>query len=242
MNHTKHKDELDKGKAGRSDRLWLSISEAYNDSTNNKQFGEFAFIEDKQIAQFASQFDLSTYFKLDWVKASHWFKEMVTDYDAAMILFTKSGTHSPTFYGYCRNKAETFYYRLYIKSKPDSHKSFGVVLSQEIFSASSVDNINASATPPRASRVAVSMKKKEEAVSRIAESMTAMMVENQNRNSRCSEKMQLERDTGTFYMNIATLPTGARGDAARNFMSDSILTKSEHIQDITKWFEEYPSP
>jgi hypothetical protein len=117
MNHTKHKDELDKEKAGRSERLWLSISEACNDSTNDEEFGEFAFIEDEQIAQFASQFDLSKYLKLDWVKASHWFKEMVTDYDVVMILFTKSGSRLPTFYDYCRNKAATFYYRLYIKSR-----------------------------------------------------------------------------------------------------------------------------
>jgi hypothetical protein len=61
---------------------------------------------------------------------------MVTDYDAAMILFTKYGTHLPDFYGYCKNKAATYYYRLYIMSKPDSHKLFGAVLSQEIFSAS----------------------------------------------------------------------------------------------------------
>jgi hypothetical protein len=60
MNHTKHKDKLDKGKAGKSERLWSSISEAYNDSTtNDEEFGEFAGIEDKQIAQFARQFDLS---------------------------------------------------------------------------------------------------------------------------------------------------------------------------------------
>jgi hypothetical protein len=86
------------------------------------------------------------------------------------------------------------------------------------------------------------MKREEEAMSRIAESMTSTMVENQNRNSRRSEKMQLERDTGAFYMNIATLPTGARGDAARKFMSDSIDTKAERIHEITTWFEEHPSP
>jgi hypothetical protein len=44
MNHaTKHKDKLDRGKAGRSEHLWLPISVAYNDSTNDEEFGEFAF-------------------------------------------------------------------------------------------------------------------------------------------------------------------------------------------------------
>jgi hypothetical protein len=155
MNRTKHKDELDKGKAGRSERLWSSILEAYNDSMNDVEFGEFAFIDDNQIAEFATQLDLSKYLKLDWVKASHWFKEMVTAYNAAMILYTKYGTHSPDFYGYCKNKASTYYYRLYIMSKPESHKSFGAVLSQELFSASSATNTrkaNERAGGPRVAR------------------------------------------------------------------------------------------
>jgi hypothetical protein len=51
--------------------------------------------------------------------------------------------------------------------------------------------MNASATP-WASRAAFSMKKKEEAMSWIADSMTVMMVENQNLNSKPSVKMYLE--------------------------------------------------
>jgi hypothetical protein len=141
------------------------------------------------------------------------FKEIVTNYDVAMILFTKSGTPLPAlFFGYCKNKAATFYYRLYIMSKPDSHKLFGVILSQEIFSASS--NANTIKASRRAGGnnpwVAFSMKKKEEALSRIADSISAVMVENQNRNLKHSKKMRIERDTGGFYMNIVTLSTGAR--------------------------------
>jgi hypothetical protein len=54
--------------------------------------------------------------------------------------------------------------------------------------------------------------------------------------------MELKRDTGAFYMNIVTLPTGARGDASWKFMSKQIDTKAEHIQDISEWFKEHPSP
>jgi hypothetical protein len=240
MNHTKHKDELDKRKSGRNERLWSSISEAYNDTENDDEFGEFAFIDDEQIGEFVSMFDLSKYMQLDWVKATHWFKEMVSDYDAAMILFTKSGNHSPDFYGYCKSKPATYYYRLDILSKPNSHKSFGVVLSEEIFSSSD-DNANSTSTAaPRLG--ANSMKKKEEAMSRIALSMTQTMVANQNRSSKRQEKMQLERDTGAFFMNITTLPAGATGDVARKFMNDQINTNSERIDDITQWFTDNPSP
>jgi hypothetical protein len=183
--------------------------------------------------------------KLDWVKTFQWFKEMVTDYDAAMLLFTKSGTHLPTFYGYCTNKPATSYYRLYIMSKPNSHKSVElIILSHEIFSSSSAANTNASVSAGSsagACPVAFSMKKKEEAMSRIADSMTAIMVENQIWNSKHTEKMQLKHDTGAFYMNIATLPTGARGDAAQKFMSQQIDTKTECIDNISEWFKGHPS-
>jgi hypothetical protein len=76
-------------------------------------------------------------------------------------------------------------------SKPDPHKSFGVVLTQEIFSASSA--MNTTKVSARAGGnspwVTFSMKKKEEALCRIADSIPAMLVENQNRNLKRSKKM-----------------------------------------------------
>jgi hypothetical protein len=54
--------------------------------------------------------------------------------------------------------------------------------------------------------------------------------------------MQLERDTAAFYMNIATLPAGVAGETAPKFMTEQIDTKAEHIEDITQWFQQHPSP
>ena len=46
MNNAKTKAELDKGKAGRSQQLWSSMYEAYNDAENDGMYGQFSFVED----------------------------------------------------------------------------------------------------------------------------------------------------------------------------------------------------
>jgi hypothetical protein len=58
MNDKKQKDELDAGKAGNNQGLWSSISDEYNDSLNDELYGDFAFVEDEQIAEFAETIDI----------------------------------------------------------------------------------------------------------------------------------------------------------------------------------------
>jgi hypothetical protein len=41
MNDKKHKDELDAGKAGNTQRLWSSISNEYDDSANNEVLSNY---------------------------------------------------------------------------------------------------------------------------------------------------------------------------------------------------------
>jgi hypothetical protein len=68
--------------------------------------GVFAFVEDEQITEFAETIDIRNYMKLDWMKATAWFKATVTDYELAMTWFTKSGQHKPNFYNnFCRRRS-----------------------------------------------------------------------------------------------------------------------------------------
>jgi hypothetical protein len=101
MNDKKQKDELDAGKSGNNQRLWSSISDKYNDSENDEVYGVFAFVEDEQIGEFARELDVTTYLKLDWMKAAAWFKAIISDYELALTWFTKSGEHQPDFYEFC---------------------------------------------------------------------------------------------------------------------------------------------
>jgi hypothetical protein len=132
---------------------------------------------------------------------------MVTDYDATMILFTNSDTHSPALFSMdtaiTRQQLSITGCTACPSLTPTT--SFGVVLSHEIFSTSRTTNINASVRvggSAGASRDIFSIKKKEEAMSMIADSMTVMMVDNQNRNLKCTEKMQLEHDTALETRSI----------------------------------------
>jgi hypothetical protein len=139
MNGKKQKDELDAGKAGNNQCLSSSISDEYNDSLNDELYGVFAFVEDEQIAEFAETIDIRNYVKLDWMKATAWFKAIVTDYKLATTWFTKSGQHEPNFYNFCKKKLQTYYYQLYAESRPNSHKAFSVVLDDRSFSESTRD-------------------------------------------------------------------------------------------------------
>jgi hypothetical protein len=140
MNDKKQKDELDAEKAGNNQRLWSSISDEYNDPLKDELYGVFAFVKDEQITEFAETINIRNYVKHDWMKATTaWFKAIVTDYKLATTWFTKSGQHEPNFYNFCKKKPQTYYYRLYTESRPNSHKAFSAVLNDHIFSESTVD-------------------------------------------------------------------------------------------------------
>jgi hypothetical protein len=76
VNDRKYMDELEyAGKVGMNQCRWSSKFNKYNDLANNEVFGVFAFVEDEQIGEFAKDVEASTtYMKLDWIKATTWFK------------------------------------------------------------------------------------------------------------------------------------------------------------------------
>jgi hypothetical protein len=248
MNDKKQKNELDAGKAGNNQRLWSSISDAYNDSANNEAYGLFAFVEDDQIGEFAKKFDITSYVQLDWLKATGWFKEIVSDYELALSWYTKSGEHEPNFFHFCRKKPQTYYYRLYVVDQPNSHKAFSAVLDDTIFSEStSASKLTGKQSVNRGDS-ATGLKRKEEAISRVADNMTDkfLVVKNRqitdnNRKGMRTEKMELERDTTTYYINVCSLPDSADGNSAREFMNSKIENNTNRIAEITKWLENNPS-
>jgi hypothetical protein len=58
MNDSKGRAELDVGKTGGNQRLWSAISESYNDTANNGEYGLLAFVEDIHVKSFVTTFDL----------------------------------------------------------------------------------------------------------------------------------------------------------------------------------------
>jgi hypothetical protein len=64
MNDSKGRAELDAGKTGSNQRLWSTISESYNYSANNGEYGSLAFVEDIHVKSFVTTFDLQVYEQL----------------------------------------------------------------------------------------------------------------------------------------------------------------------------------
>jgi hypothetical protein len=173
----KQKDELDAGKAGNNQRLWSSILDEYNDLENDKVYGVFAFVEVEQIDEFAKEFDVTMYIKLDWMKVAAWFKAIISeDYKLALTWFTKSGKHQPDFYKFCQKKAKTYYYPLCAESKPNLHKAFSVVFTDDVFSESAVAGKGSGKQGVPCGSSPRGLKRKEEAMTRVANLMKKTFV------------------------------------------------------------------
>jgi hypothetical protein len=86
------------------------------------------------------------------------------------------------------------------------------------------------------------LKRKEEAMTRVADSMTEKSVASKERQDKRTEKGQLERDTSTYYVSVCTLPESADGNSTRAFLNSKIHSHKARIEQTTNWFDDNPSP
>ena len=185
-----------------------SIYEAYNDAENYGLYGKFSFVEDEEVAGIAIKHDLSHFHRFNWTKSTSWFKDIVKSYNDAKVRYTTSGEYDPNFFAYTRGKPQVYYYRLHVMAKLNSHLAFGVVLDGAIFSESS-ESTTRKPGGGIANRGNVTLRQKEDVMSRIAATMTASVISSKDCQAKRNEKMQLEQDTGASYMNLVALPSSA---------------------------------
>jgi hypothetical protein len=126
--------------------------------------------------------------------------------------------------------------------KPNSHKAFSVVLTDDVFSEpTAAGKGSGKQGVPRGSSPS-GLKRKEEAMTRVANSMTKTFVASKERHDKRSEQMQLGRDTTTIYVSLCSLPESADGNTARVFMNKKIRINNDRMEQITNWFDDNPSP
>jgi hypothetical protein len=131
---------------------------------------------------------------------------------------------------------------LYAESKPNSHKAFSVVLTDDVFSESTVAGKGSGKQGvPRGSSPS-GLKRKEEAMTRVPNSMTKTFVASKECHDKRSEQMQLGRGTTTIYVSLCSLPESADGNTARVFMNKKIRSNNDRMEQITNWFDDNPSP
>jgi hypothetical protein len=269
MNDRKLRPELDAGGAGSNKRRWAEVTDSYNDAMNNDEYGHYAFIEDDHIAEFVTTYDLCVFKQLDWQKAATWFKEIISDYTANMLQYSKSGNHEPDFMCYVDGKPQTYYYRLYAMENPECHKAFNVLLDDTLFSEST--DITGSNKKIKLTKAPGSNEKKALILKDVAASMTeafgkaqaksatrmeqaqahttqeqaksATRIEYaQAHSAKRIEKSRLEDSMNTVMMNLMNVPDGERGERARMFFNKKITENGERVEHLEEWFLENPSP
>ena len=69
----------------------------------------------------------------DWKKLRSMWKQINSDYKAALSHFTTSGTHSSNFFDFCEGHPETYYLRQHLDSKSDLTGTVVADLPEEVF-------------------------------------------------------------------------------------------------------------
>jgi hypothetical protein len=109
---------LDTGKAGCDRHFWEQVESDFK--SDDVPYGELMFVDEDPV--FEQQKGLIVPSKIilhDWKKLRQIWKGVVSDYRAANIRFTQSGTHDASFYNFCHGKLEPYYLRKFLDLKPD---------------------------------------------------------------------------------------------------------------------------
>jgi hypothetical protein len=131
---------------------------------------------------------------------------------------------------------------LYAKSKPNSHKAFSVVLTDDTFGepAAAGKGSGKQGVPRGASPSG--LKRKEEAMTRVANSMRKTLTASKYHHAKRTEQMQLGPNTTTIYAGLCSLPESEHGNTAQVFMNKKIPINNARTEQITNWFDDNPSP
>jgi hypothetical protein len=131
----------------------------------------------------------------------------------------------------------------FLQSKPNSHKAFiTVVLTHDVFSESTAAGKGSGKQGVLREASPSGLERKEEAMNRVANSMTKTFVASKERHDKRKEKMQVGRNTTTYYAGLCSLPKSADGNTARVLMNKKIRTNNAHMKEITSWFDDNLSP
>jgi hypothetical protein len=83
------------------------------------------------------------------------------------------------------------------------------------------------------------LERKEEDVTRVADSMTKTFVASKERYDKRTEQMQLGRDTTTYYVGLCSLPESADRNTTLVFMNKKMRTNNARMMEqITNWFDD----
>jgi hypothetical protein len=130
---------------------------------------------------------------------------------------------------------------LYAESKPNSHKAFSVILTDNVFSELTAAGKGSGKQGVLRGSSPSGLKRKEEAMARVANWMMKTFVASKERHDKRLEQMQLGCNTTTIYVSLCSLPESADGNTARVFINKKICINNDRMEQTTNWFDYNPS-
>jgi len=118
--------------------------------------------EDDEVLQELHYIDFAKIVPHDWKKLHSMWKQINSDYKAALSRFTTSGTHSSNFFDFCEGRPETYYLRRHLEARPDLTGTVVADLPAEFFMES---------TSRPSSAISSSTKRKKDKDSEIADAI-----------------------------------------------------------------------
>jgi hypothetical protein len=122
------------------------------------------------------------------------------------------------------------------------HKAFSVVLTDDVFSESTVAGKVSGKQGVLRGASPSGLKRKQEAMTRVANLKIKTLIALKECHDKRTEQMQQGRDTTTYYVSLCSLPKSANGNTAWVFINKKIRTNNARMEQITNWFDDNPSP
>jgi hypothetical protein len=120
--------ELDAGKASNNQLFWEGLQEAF---TSPSELNDNLHFEDEVLGDL-HHINLQKIVLHDCKKLCMIWKNLNTEYKAALTHHTMSGTHLSNFYEFCHGRKDVYYLQKHLEAKPNLKSTVAADLPEEV--------------------------------------------------------------------------------------------------------------
>ena len=125
--------ELDSGKASNNQLFWEGVQEAF---TSPSELIDNLHFDDDVLSKL-HHINLKRIIHHDWKKLRVMWRNLNSEYKAALGRYTMSGNHSSNFFDFCNGRRDVYYLRKHLETKPNLNATVAADLPEEVSISSS---------------------------------------------------------------------------------------------------------
>ena len=125
--------ELDSGKASNNQLFWEGVQEAF---TSPSELIDNLHFDDDVLSEL-HHINLKRIIHHDWKKLRVMWRNLNSEYKAALGRYTMSGNHSSNFFDFCNGRRDVYYLRKHLETKPNLNATVAADLPEEVSISSS---------------------------------------------------------------------------------------------------------